>query len=38
MLDEWDAEGFDPSFEVDSLESFIPLVRRVVHDHPMALE
>jgi predicted HD phosphohydrolase len=37
LVDEWDAEGFDPNFEADSLESFIPLIRRVVHDQPMAL-
>jgi predicted HD phosphohydrolase len=37
LVDEWDAEGFDPNFEVDSLESFIPLVRKVIHDQPMSL-
>ena len=29
LVDEWDAEGFDPDFEVDSLESFEPEVTRV---------
>jgi predicted HD phosphohydrolase len=37
FVDEWDAEGFDPDFDVDSLDSFIPLIRKVVHDEPMAL-
>jgi len=30
FVDEWDAEGFDPEFEVDSLESFEPVLRRVL--------
>jgi predicted HD phosphohydrolase len=30
FVDEWDAEGFDPDFEVDSLESFEPVLRRVL--------
>ena len=29
LVDEWDAEAFDPDFEVDSLESFEPEVTRV---------
>lgn len=29
LVDEWDAEAFDPDFEVDSLESFEPEVVRV---------
>lgn len=37
LVDEWDAEGFDPDFEADSLESFIPVMRKVVHDQPMNL-
>ena len=37
LVDEWDAPAFDPDFVVDSLESFIPLMREVVHDKPMAL-
>lgn len=37
LVDEWDAEGFDPNFEVDSLESFIPLIRKVVHAEPKAV-
>jgi hypothetical protein len=37
LVDEWDAPAFDPDFEVDSLESFIPLMREVFHDKPMAL-
>ena len=30
LVDEWDAEGFDPDFDVDSLESFEPELRRVL--------
>ena len=30
LVDEWDAEGFDPDFAVDSLESFEPELRRVL--------
>lgn len=37
LVDEWDAEGFDPNFEVDSLDSFIPLIRKVVHAEPKAV-
>ena len=36
LVDEWDAPAFDPDFEVDSLESFIPLMRKVFHDKPVA--
>ncbi|GLQ21345.1 HD domain-containing protein [Algimonas porphyrae] len=34
LVDEWDAPAFDPDFEVDTLESFIPLMREVFHDGP----
>lgn len=34
LVDEWDAPAFDPDFEVDTLESFIPLMREVFHDSP----
>ena len=34
LVDEWDAPAFDPDFEVDSLESFIPLMRKVFHSKP----
>ncbi len=34
MVDEWDAPAFDPEFEVDSLESFEPLMRKIFHDKP----
>lgn len=37
LVDEWDAHGFDPNFEVDSLESFEPVLRKIFHDHPMPL-
>jgi len=37
LVDEWDAPAFDPDFEVDSLESFIPLMRKVFHDSPVPL-
>ncbi len=37
LVDEWDAEGFDPNFEVDSLESFEPLMRKIFHDSPVPL-
>jgi len=37
LVDEWDAPAFDPDFEVDSLESFEPLIRKIVHDSPMAV-
>ena len=37
LVDEWDAPAFDPDFEVDSLESFIPLMRKIFHDQPVAL-
>lgn len=37
LVDEWDAPAFDPDFEVDSLESFEPLMRKVFHDNPMPL-
>ena len=30
FVDDWDAEGFDPDFEPDSLESFEPVLRRVL--------
>jgi len=36
FVDEWDAEGFDPDFEVDSLESFEPVLRRVLV-HPSTI-
>ena len=36
LVDEWDAPAFDPEFEADSLESFEPVMRRVLHDNPMA--
>lgn len=37
LTDEWDAPGFDKDFDVDSLESFEPLIRKVFHDSPMPL-
>ena len=37
LVDEWDAPAFDPDFEVDSLESFEPLMRRIFHDKPVAV-
>jgi len=37
LVDEWDAPAFDPDFEVDSLDSFIPLMREVFHDNPRAV-
>ncbi len=37
LVDEWDAPAFDPDFEVDPLESFIPLMREVFHDSPRPL-
>ncbi|MEM9599982.1 MAG: HD domain-containing protein [Pseudomonadota bacterium] len=37
LVDEWDAPAFDPDFEVDPLDSFIPLMREVFHDHPRPL-
>jgi predicted HD phosphohydrolase len=37
LVDEWDAPAFDPDFEVDSLESFVPLMREVFHDNPRPL-
>ena len=36
LVDEWDAPAFDPDFEVDSLESFEPLMRKIFHDKPVA--
>lgn len=36
LVDEWDAPAFDPDFEVDSLESFEPLMRKVFHNDPVA--
>ena len=36
LVDEWDAHAFDPDFEVDPVESFEPLMRKVFHDHPIA--
>jgi hypothetical protein len=29
IVDKWDAPAFDPAFDVDSLESFEPEIRRV---------
>lgn len=29
LVDEWDAPAFDPDFEVDSLESFEPLLQKI---------
>ena len=37
LVDEWDAPAFDPDFKVDTLESFIPLMRKTFHDNPMPL-
>jgi len=37
LVDEWDAPAFDPDFEADSLDSFIPLMREVFHDSPRPL-
>jgi predicted HD phosphohydrolase len=37
LVDEWDAPSLDPKFEVDSLESFIPLMQEVFHDAPRPL-
>lgn len=37
LVDEWDAPAFDPDFQADSLESFEPEMRRVLHDNPMAI-
>lgn len=37
LVDEWDAPAFDPDFEVDPLDSFIPLMRKVFHDQPIAI-
>ncbi|WP_339690931.1 HD domain-containing protein [uncultured Parasphingorhabdus sp.] len=37
LVDEWDAPAFDPDFEVDSLESFEPLMRKIFHDNPTAV-
>jgi predicted HD phosphohydrolase len=37
LVDEWDAPAFDPDFAVDSLDSFIPLMRKVFHDNPVAV-
>ena len=34
LVDEWDAPAFDPNFEVDPIESFEPLMRKVFHDKP----
>ena len=36
LVDEWDAEGFDPDFEADTLESFEPVLRRVLVHPSMA--
>ncbi len=36
VVDVWDAPAFDPDFEVDSLESFEPLMRKIFHDNPVA--
>ena len=37
LVDEWDAHAFDPDFEVDPIESFEPLMRKVFHDHPVPM-
>ena len=37
LVDTWDAPAFDPDFEVDSLESFEPLMRKIFHDDPVAV-
>jgi len=37
LVDEWDAPAFDPDFEADDLESFIPLMRKIFHDSPVPL-
>ena len=37
LVDEWDAPAFDPDFEVDSLGSFVPLMRKIFHDNPVAV-
>ena len=37
LVDEWDAHAFDPDFEVDTLESFEPLMRKVFHDNPVPM-
>ncbi|MEP2987754.1 MAG: HD domain-containing protein [Parasphingorhabdus sp.] len=37
LVDEWDAPAFDPDFEVDTLESFEPLMRKIFHDDPVAV-
>jgi predicted HD phosphohydrolase len=31
LVDDWDAPAFDPDFEVDSLESFEPLLEKIFH-------
>jgi len=31
LVDRWDAPAFDPDFEVDSLESFEPLLEKIFH-------
>jgi len=36
LVDEWDAPAFDPDFQVDTLESFVPLMRKIFHNHPQA--
>ena len=37
LVDEWDAPAFDPNFEVDPLDSFLPLMRKVFQDEPVAI-
>lgn len=37
LVDTWDAPAFDPDFEVDTLESFEPLMRKIFHDSPKAM-
>lgn len=37
LVDEWDAESFDPDFTPDPLESFEPEMRRIFHADPKAM-
>lgn len=37
LVDEWDAPAFDPDFEVDSLESFEPLMRKIFGIMPVPM-
>lgn len=37
LVDEWDAPAFDPDFDVDSLESFEPEMRRIFTDSPRGM-